>query len=1234
MEQILQFYKDQIDSKDSSSNASRPFIESSNDLFGFNCSDISLDRYEKFFQRYQFEKGRSANIIEAFDYWMNKRLPLQIMNQEIQDTDKGTVIYFDNIKFYKPYTTGLSDGKTFDDIPDKENIIPMYPRDAMIKQETYSSEITVDIYEKIAIGASSAGNQFEKRLRMKDVILGKIPIIKGSQYCWLRDMSDAERIAVGECFNDPLGYFIIEGSEKAMIAEEKLMAGKMLISKFPPYTKSDINGIKMTSLLTTSSINISLFVDRKNNNMIDLIFNNRSVPIPSLIMSLILQFLFDKELIRIVSSSSQPGKTMMKTCRDVLENIIVPEILDFVNPNEVKAVNAHIRSTIIKSLSAIEQEINKTGGDEVQGDETNILDPIDIFTKIINRVKNAAHKFDKIEDELRVNVFPSGSDDSASAESFNDFDRRRIMLSKMIATYLRHLTGFRPEDDRDSYAHKRIETVGRHMEKNCNGILSYIMKEFTLRTLKIPNHKFTEKFETKIKSTAKTGSKRENFAEELNRLTPAAMYSQIQKVANASEPKSAIRKIRFLQPSQVGYICTGDSPDGTNVGILKHLTTMCWISIPRDEDIIDEIVSEFLKESKETETCIPILMNGIILGWVDSIEYLLLKKAMKTNLDTYDVTVALNNTDSQIDIFSTGSIPTRPLLTINPETGLIWLDSLTDEELASISIDDLIIGGYIEYNSPAELESKFKVALPKGDSPLWLELNKGYQYIKISEYVQDVELLAKSHDNGKSLDEQPYTHAEIVPHFQFGYASACVPKANHNRGPRVTFQSNMFKQAISGFHSSHVTRFDTGFKLNQFPTRTIFETSAHNPIGLNVMPSTSTAIIAIYVRPKNNEDALVGKAEYLDNNLRYVYYSTYSIFIKNTDEIGVRPENFNDPKLHALYKPEDGVAADLIGFPKLGSYVKAGDAIMGKYDIVMDKDSPKTKYKPNHAKVGVGKEGYIVAVESTRISKIEKVIRVKIAQYRRQVTGDKIASRYAQKGTFGEIVSERDLPRIVGGPNDGVVPDLIFNPHSIPSRLTQGKIIEIHSSKASLYTGKRVNASPFGEYLNDDYTKQYEEILKANGMEESGLETLRHPDGSLVEAKIFVGACGYQILKHHVVDKFQMRDTKSYEPLTHQPVRGKAKEGGIRMGEMERDVVISHGNTRVCLDRMMISSDLFKVIVCKKCGNIAVSNFDPQNTRCKFCPESTEFGVVTIPYIAHLIIRMLNAANIHIHFKF
>ena len=229
--------------------------------------------------------------------------------------------------------------------------------------------------------------------------------------------------------------------------------------------------------------------------------------------------------------------------------------------------------------------------------------------------------------------------------------------------------------------------------------------------------------------------------------------------------------------------------------------------------------------------------------------------------------------------------------------------------------------------------------------------------------------------------------------------------------------------------------------------------------------------------------------------------------------------------------------------------------------------------------------------------------------------GDKFSSRHGQKGVTGLIVEQQDLPF-----NDqGITPDIIMNPHGFPSRMTVGKMIELLAGKAGLFVGKQQYGTAFGGSTVQDMS----EILVRNGYNYCGKDFLTSGiSGEPLEAYIFMGPVYYQKLKHMVMDKIHSRGRGPRTALTRQPTEGRSRDGGLRLGEMERDCLIAYGASMLILERLMISSDAFQVFICGECGLIASENW------CKFCSSSTNLHPMTMPYAAKLLFQELQAMNI------
>jgi DNA-directed RNA polymerase II subunit RPB2 len=255
---------------------------------------------------------------------------------------------------------------------------------------------------------------------------------------------------------------------------------------------------------------------------------------------------------------------------------------------------------------------------------------------------------------------------------------------------------------------------------------------------------------------------------------------------------------------------------------------------------------------------------------------------------------------------------------------------------------------------------------------------------------------------------------------------------------------------------------------------------------------------------------------------------------------------------------------------------------------------------------------------------------VKVRQNRKYIPGDKLASRYSQKGTISRILPARELPRVSTGPLKSMVPDILINPHSQPSRMTMNKIIEILVNKAACINGKFYNATTFRNFEKE--LDEVQNTLKNYGLDPMGNENFEFPDGSPLKTKVFFGPCFYQALRHHVNDKIQMRSRKGVKPSTRQPMSGRSNEGGLKVGEMERDALVSHGSSALLRERLCDVSDVYNLPVCQ-CGVIAITNHEEKLYKCTACGPNTKIGVIRIPYVVKLLLHWLNVAGIHMKFK-
>jgi DNA-directed RNA polymerase II subunit RPB2 len=480
-----------------------------------------------------------------------------------------------------------------------------------------------------------------------------------------------------------------------------------------------------------------------------------------------------------------------------------------------------------------------------------------------------------------------------------------------------------------------------------------------------------------------------------------------------------------------------------------------------------------------------------------------------------------------------------------------------------------------------------------------------------------------------------YTHCEIHPSAIFGVLASCIPYPEHNQAPRNTYQCAMGKQAIGVYSTNFDHRMDkTAYVLN-YPSRPLVDTRLMNFIHLNNIPSGTQIHVAIMTHTGyNQEDSILVNKGSIDRGLFLeTIYHTDMVEDKNIirDEIirckpdatktkGIKFGNYD--KLNNQ------------GFIPENSLVENRDVIIAKIIPIKENrnDPTKTvKYEDQSKTFRTTEETYIDKNYTGRNGDGYNFAKVRVRTLRKPVLGDKFSSRHGQKGTCGNIIPEEDMPFT----KDGIRPDIIINPHAIPSRMTIGQLKETLLGKVLLELGMFGDGTSFG---NLDVKTIAKELQKC-GYESYGNEVLYNGlTGEQLETNIFIGPVFYQRLKHMVNDKQHSRSIGPMVNLTRQPAEGRSRDGGFRIGEMERDVMIAHGMSKFCRERLYDVSDKYSVHVCKKCGMIAsyndgkknrmYSNADFKIHLCKNCDNTTDFAKVEIPYAYKLMSQELQTINI------
>jgi len=1041
---------------------------------------------------------------------------------------------------------------------DESNHI-MYPREARLRNLTYSAPLFVDIVVKKI--KSSDKTTVNKGLH-KNVHIGKIPIMLQSVYCILED-ENVETHLFGECEYDQGGYFIINGREKVIIAQERSATNNIMVYKKRQPNKSLYVAEIRSEIKNRTTMALSIKLLNKGDGLIhvDLPYVHKDIPIVILFRAL--NCLTDKEII---------GKIIFDF-NDV-------EMMEMLKPS-------------LREANAITTRDNALDYIGRRGNTVGAL-----------REQRITHAKEILQKELLIHI---GIDsESLSKKSYYI----GYMVHKLISVALKR----KEPDDRDHLANKRLDLVGplmtylflklfKQLKKETSSILKRLIKrgheKFDMKSI-IKHTTITNGLKYAL-STGNWGRTRSGVAQVLERLTFVATLSHLRRLMNPIERSGKQTKPRQLHNTHWGMLCPCETPEGQSCGIVKNLSLMSYVTIGTSPipiaGVLDQNGVEILQEVNPSEISkgTKIFLDGSWVGIHKNPDNLLeiLKKLRRDTSISPEVSFVRDIQEKELRIWTDAGRLTRPLFIVGKNNKILMKESHI-KRLISGNIDwmYLVTNGFIEYVDVAEEEA----------------------------------VLIQMFLNNLTKSKAQYTHCEIHPSMILGVSASIIPFPDHNQSPRNTYQSAMGKQAMGIYMTNYQTRMDTLAHILFYPQKPLVTTRAMKYLRYKEMPAGQNSIVAIACYTGyNQEDSIIMNQSAIDRGLfRSAFFRCYRDEEKNENNYFREKIEIPNRETCIAMKSQSYNKLDNDGIVAPGTRCSSNDVLIGK-TVPLPKEENETEKRLKRKDISLtmrsNENGIIDKVMVTTNRNGNKLCKVRVRIVRIPQIGDKFSSRHGQKGTIGLTMRQEDLPFS----QDGITPDIIINPHAIPSRMTIGQLIECLLGKISVITGNEGDSTPF----TTSSVKDFSDTLHAIGFQRKGNEVMYNGHtGKRLEAQIFIGPTYYQKLRHMIEDKIHSRSRGPVQILTRQPVKGRTRNGGLRFGEMERDCMISHGAAHWLKERLFHVSDEYRVHICDICGLMAIANLKKNQFECRSCNNKTQISQVFIPYAYKLLLQELMSMSI------
>ena len=1106
---------------------------------------------------------------------------------------------------------------------------PISPFMARLRGLTYSSCVTVDVVHDRVDQTKSPPEILDRKV-YRNVIIAQIPVMIRSCLCCLSSTHDDEFVAgakAHECSVDSGGYFIIAGNEKVIVPQCKLRTNHVFV--FPCKTNdlpkfklcAEIRSCHEAKLRSTSTLYMLVNDISRGDDQ-----PHVQCRLPFLKAPLSLFVLFS-----ILGNLSKTNEMMAYFGQ-----------LD----EETECVIRYIFDCDPKNGNSCETILDWVGKN--------------VTTETTKSTKLARNKY--VTHILVSEIFPHmGLSDNAATRK-----KKCIFLAHMTTRLISVALGKQEVDDRDDIENKRVDSAGSLMallvRQHYRGNLLRKLNTFVRKEVeKGGNFNVGDSISHKLitsglryafatgtwgiqrgagvagsGATGAGGGGQTGVVQILPRLTTMATLGGLRKLNVPVSREGRTTGPRMLHPSSWGYICPSDTPEGSACGLVTSLALTAHLRIGAPMEPIAKYIlknKNLLREtsshsSHSTNTVrivriedindnlkqfSPIHVNGTIVGYIgcddSSTSSLFLVNRLATALRK-----ARQNGDIPFDC----SISTRT-------DGSLFVSSDIGCLLRPLIVASRIYDFYSIARQP-NIQNKYNLLISEGI----------VQLIDASE-TSNCRIAIRHTD---LLQDNDFTHAELHPSSIVGVCVSQIPFADHNQSPRVAYQAAQCKQAIGLYTTNFAERLDTIAHVLCTPQRALVTTKYEELLGTSVVRSGAVPIVAIMSYSGfNQDDSVLLSQSAIDRGLFHTF--SYHTHRDEERQTGADIEKFENPaniegcggmKLANYSK----IGPD--GLPIIGESYGDGDVIIGKTVAIStlqtDPSCGEARRSTKRDRSTILKTDELVVVDAIFTSKNAEgatYVKVRTRSLRIPIVGDKVSARHGQKGVCGAVFSAADFPYT----KSGIQPDIIVNPHAIPSRMTIGMIMEMLLGKVGCLEEETQDGTAFcGASM-----QKIADRLEENGYSRHGGETLYNGmTGEALECDIFIAPCYYQRLKHMVVEKAHARNRGARQLLTRAPTEGRSRDGGLRIGEMEKDSICSWGAAHVLQDRLFEQSDAFECFFCKECGDFS-DKFDEEDEAplCKHCESNGKRNTcvsVQMPFAMKLLLQEIRGCGISTRLHF